>query len=130
MNALDVAQLDLIARVIVLAGRIGSNFPSIFEVQRQVLNIALLRQVVKYLTQNPVCIASPGVVFSAFDAKDIAGTSSIMTDGVWVWPDTLPFYIQKPSIALPEKFFEHMKRYAFVPLRESDIDINRLNFPW
>ncbi|MGV3654122.1 MAG: hypothetical protein ACO1N5_07865 [Noviherbaspirillum sp.] len=94
------------------------------------LNSALLRQLGKYLAQDPVCVASPGVVFSAFYSKEIAGTSSIMTDGVWVWPDTLAFCIQKHSIALPENFFEHMKRYAFVPLRESDIDINRLNFPW
>jgi len=108
----------------------GSSFPSIFDASVNRLGISQLKLVEKYLMQCPICIASPGLVSSAFDKEVIAGTSSIRTDGVWAWHDTLSFYVKEHSLALPIDFLGHISERKYVPLEEAELNVDELNFSW
>jgi hypothetical protein len=108
----------------------GDSFPSIFDARRQKLDPDQLKRVEIYLTQNPICVASPGFVNSAFNSRKIAGTSSLMTDGVWIWHGTLAFYVIEHDLALPLNFLEYMRHKRYVPANEEEINLREINFPW
>ncbi|MGI5457125.1 hypothetical protein ACQEWB_28975 [Streptomyces sp. CA-249302] len=46
---------------------------------------------------------------------------SIRTDGVWVWPSTLPYYLAKHHIRLPDDFLRHMSALGWAaPMLDED----------
>ena len=68
-----------------------------------------------YLEKGTILVASPGVRRSIIEAREIAGSTSIRTDGLWIWPDTLPYYLRKARPALPTDFRERARSYNYVP---------------
>ncbi len=105
-------------------------FPSIFDAEIKNMEISDLDKINNYLVNSPICVASPGIVHSAFNKDRIVGTSSIRTDGRWVWHDTLPYYVREHGIALPQEFLEHMRHRNYVPPREDEVEMEELIFPW
>ena len=41
------------------------------------------------------------------DCDDRLDGSGDLTDGVWVWPEALPHYVEVHRVALPSEFVEH-----------------------
>lgn len=107
----------------------GDIFPSIFDAEIKKLEICEIEEIENYLVKCPICVASPGIVYSAFNEDKIAGTSSIKTDGSWVWPDTLPYYVREHGIALPLEFLEHIRHRHYIPLEEDEVNVEELIFP-
>ncbi|MFE0041037.1 hypothetical protein [Streptomyces sp. NPDC059015] len=46
-------------------------------------------------------------------ASRIAGSSSVLTDGEWVWRWDLTYYVERYNVALPELFVEHMRKRLY-----------------
>jgi hypothetical protein len=105
----------------------GDAFPSIFNAQKHQLNEKMVNAVANYLVNCPVWIASPGIVRCAMDDSVIAGTGSVLTDGVWAWQDTMACYVRQVGIAVPAAFLQHIEKRRFEP--PNDLDVNILQFP-
>ncbi len=65
-------------------------------------------EVVAYLRAGVVLVTSPGLVKDAFDGKTLAGKRSMRTDGVYAWPDSLAYYVERHQVELPAAFEAHM----------------------
>ena len=105
-------------------------FPSVFDSPIDHIENSEMVKVANYLDKCPICVASPGIVFSAFHPDVVAGTSSLKTDGSWVWHDTLAYYVSKHGVALPQEFLDQIRHRGYAPLKENDVDFDRLAFPW
>ncbi|MEU8887833.1 hypothetical protein [Streptomyces sp. NPDC048442] len=64
----------------------------------------------RYLEQGEVVIAASQWVGDLLDA-DIGSICqfAIQTDGVWVWPSSLTYYVRKYHVDLPAEFLSRME---------------------
>ena len=85
------------------------------------------QQVVEYLGSAVVFIVSPGREDDFFDPEKDAGSSSVATDGVYVWPRALAYYVEVYDVELPDEFEAHMARNGWIP--PTDIDKLSLALP-
>ena len=108
----------------------GDLFPSVFDAPIGTLGVFELGKIENYLAKSPICVASPGIVHSVFNRDKIAGTSSIKTDGIWIWHDTFPYYVREHNVALPLEFLEHIRHHAYTPPREEEVNVEEIIFPW
>ena len=70
----------------------------------------LIEKICAYLDKGAKIIVCPGVTRDLIDeAAGVAGTGSACTDGVWLWPDDLSYYVRKYNIFIPDAFLETMK---------------------
>lgn len=83
--------------------------------------------VVAYLRAGITFVMSPGRDQDVLDPSKRAGSASIATDGVYVWPRTLAHYVETYDVALPEEFERHMARCGWtVP---TTVDTSTLELP-
>ncbi|MFJ2191222.1 hypothetical protein ACIOJE_25380 [Kitasatospora sp. NPDC087861] len=69
-----------------------------------------------YLEQGAVLATTGQRVFDVLsDEKHDAGSLAIITDGVWMWPGDLAYYVRKYNIALPESFVGHAESLNWTP---------------
>ena len=63
----------------------------------------------RYLEEGAVVVASPSWVDDMLngDIKRIC-RYSVLTDGEWVWPSCLVYYVKTYHVAIPVEFLEHM----------------------
>jgi len=40
---------------------------------------------------------------------------AVLTDGVWMWPSDLAYYVERYHVRLPEDFVNHAARLAWTP---------------
>jgi hypothetical protein len=80
-----------------------------------------------YLNNGLLFIGCPGLVEDVFD-KTVGpiGSPSILTDGVWAWPDDLSYYVKKYHILLPVEFTDHARRNSFIIPHEDSVNISDL----
>lgn len=62
-----------------------------------------------YLGNSPRLTISMGWEESIIDRTKIS-SSTIRTDGVWVWNDSLVYYYENHGLVLPKEFVTHIKR--------------------
>lgn len=62
---------------------------------------------ISYLKQGPAIVVS-GRATDLLDETEGIGQYQVRTDGEWVWPSTLAYYVAKYHVALPEEFLAHM----------------------
>lgn len=71
---------------------------------------SLAEKICNYLSNGTTVIVSPGITGDIIDeVAGVAGTGSSCTDGVWLWPDDLVYYVRKYNVALPDDFLNTMK---------------------
>ena len=51
-----------------------------------------------------------------------------ITDGEWLWLNSLPYYIDKYKVAIPVAFLDHIERNEYKPVKW-DGDIHDLDWP-
>ncbi len=76
---------------------------------------ASAQQVLKYLNRGILILGWMGY-FIDFKTKQIIAPDSYYTDGIWVWPSYLPYYLNKfPSLQLGNEFLNYLieKNYEF-----------------
>lgn len=63
-----------------------------------------LEEIVRYLESGTVTYVSAGVAKDAFTGERISGEHTGMTDGEYAWNSSLPYYVRKYNLRLPEVF--------------------------
>lgn len=77
--------------------------PSLLEAGRQTRDDEAA--IVRYLAQSPVLAISGSAVYDVIDPQHpVAGRNAVRTDGVWIWPDDLAYYVANYHIVLPAEF--------------------------
>ena len=84
-------------------------------------------RVVRYLRSGNWFSYAPGIVKDCFAPSIVIGTPGVQTDGVHLWPEVLPYYIERYDIELPAFFEDFMEARDWqVP---ADIDLWNLSLP-
>lgn len=88
-----------------------------------------LKRVVEYLRSGVVAIASPGIVKSLLDETKVIGTPSWRTDGVWLWPDTLAYYVEVLGVRLPPALLRRIRDNGYSVPAVGDEEMKSLDWP-
>jgi hypothetical protein len=84
---------------------------------------ALLR----YLRGGTLLVATPGVVDDVLaDSPMVIGPPHLYTDGVYVWPADLPYYVEHYRVALPAGFLDAVAARGYRPPAEDELDLGAL----
>lgn len=79
------------------------------------------KAICEYLSHGMELICSPGVVDDVIQPeKGRAGVSSSYTDGKWLWPGDLSYYVSKYKLLLPEEFKKDIMASTGIPLIDFD----------
>ena len=83
---------------------------------------AQLHRIVRYLNRCTLFVACPGLV------TDVLVTGStplcaphLLTDGDWVWPADLAYYVEKHLVPIPAAMLQAMERNDWTPPDAIDI---------
>jgi len=80
-------------------------------------------KIVQYLKSAVAFIFSPGVEEDILIPGKVIGSISILTDGIWAWPDSLRYYLESYHVALPEEFLTHVRNRNYVAPDPDEINI-------
>lgn len=90
-------------------------------------NIENKKEVCDYLKKGIVLAACGQVVKDVIlPEKGIAGAPDDMTDGKWLWPGDLAYYVENYDLQLPKEFIEYMKEKDWKVPDNLDIDFDKL----
>lgn len=91
-------------------------------------DIAMVEKICTYLTSGIAIAVTPGIVNDVIDPdKGVAGTPSALTDGTWVWPGDLAYYVKNYRLKLPDEFVKTMQDSNWeITLTLEDIDFDTL----
>ena len=85
------------------------------------------KRVCEYLNSGYVLVACYGTALDVINPdRGMAGCPSMMTDGVWVWPGDLAYYVCEYSLGLNAEFIEFMRKNHWKVSRIED-EIDYLN---
>lgn len=86
----------------------GDEHPSLREAVGQPAGEAK-QQIVDYLAAGCGVVMAPTMVGDALDPRReaVAGLG-LLTDGEWLWPAELEYYVAEYDVGLPADFTEHM----------------------
>ena len=105
------------------------NCPSIREfVDADLVSTYSFTDLENYLL-NSQELAATSSYPDAFTGEVMFGSVTYITDGVWLWFDSLPYYIKKYNVAIPNSFLEHIKSNNYIPVEEWTGDFQSLDFP-
>lgn len=81
-----------------------------------------------YLDSGIPLITCCGVSFDVIKPENgISGTPTVFSDGKWVWPGDLSYYVKNYALALDSAFVEDMREKGWhIDLSESDIDFKSI----
>ena len=86
--------------------------PSI-EDARESLAPTTARDVAAYLRGGSVLAATGQSTADWFDANKTIGPLEVRTDGRWMWPGDLAYYVERYSVGLPTEFLAWMRSKAW-----------------
>lgn len=82
-----------------------------------------------YLENSQTVATTSGDSFTdPFTGELIRESISYKTDGIWLWLDSLPYYIEKYKVAIPIEFLKNIMDNKFLPVKWSG-DIQSLDWP-
>jgi hypothetical protein len=83
--------------------------------------------VVGYLDNGEVLASSGEWVRDEFDEEHAPiGQLNILTDGTWVWPSDLSYYVARYHVALPGEFLADAAAHGWTPPRLSEDALARV----
>ena len=90
-------------------------------------SVAQKEEICNYLN-NGMVLAACGKVEKDIlhPERGIAGTPDDMTDGKWIWPGDLSYYVENYDLQLPDEFIEYMKKMEWKIPEEINIDFENL----
>lgn len=84
----------------------------------------------QYLESGIVVVTTSRINFpSPFTGKQEPGDISYRTDGTWVWFDNLFDYIGHHDLAIPDEWYEHIKKNNFEIPEIENLDMATLDLP-
>lgn len=67
-------------------------------------------KIYQYLKEGIVLVSCGGIVKDVINSdKGIAGCPDILTDGYWLWPGDLAYYVKEYHLQLEKKFIKTMR---------------------
>ncbi|ACY14784.1 hypothetical protein Hoch_2241 [Haliangium ochraceum DSM 14365] len=82
-------------------------------------------RIAAYLDAGHLYIAATGFVEDWFaDDEIMIGPPHLLTDGVYVWPADLPYYVRNYHVRLPKAFMIHVANNGYE--MPKDVDVTRL----
>ena len=65
--------------------------------------------ILQYLESGEIDCIAPCMLYDYFEPSGHIGDSLYtLSDGEWVWPSDLKYYVRKYHVNLPDEFMEHM----------------------
>ena len=84
-------------------------------------------QIVRYLSTATVLAATSQEVDDLLDKSALGvALASSRTDGEWVWPDDLSYYVRRYHVALPPNFVQRVRDLNYLPPTFSDEQLDDL----
>ena len=81
-------------------------------------------QIAEYLETAQVVATTSRLRFPCvLTGKKFMGSLSYRTDGEWLWPDDLAYYLREHHVRLPEKMLEVIRRNNYQP---PDVDKDKI----
>jgi hypothetical protein len=62
-----------------------------------------------YLDAGHVYIATPRIVTDVIDGQTLIGPAHYLTDGTYVWPGDVAYYVRRYHVRLPDGFVDHAR---------------------
>ena len=89
---------------------------------------ALISEICNYLDKGFPLIVSPGICRDIFDHETVIPTGDYeYTDGTWVWPGDLSYYVKAHRLRIPDDFLHTMiENDWLIPILEEDLFDNSL----
>lgn len=89
---------------------------------------SLIDKICDYLDNGVPLIVSPGTALDVIDeAKGVAGSPSVLTDGKWAWSGVLSYYVKNYNIQLNDEFIETMIENGWkIPVCEKEFDYSSI----
>ena len=79
-------------------------------------------KIIKYLKTGIVYCNSPGLVMDVLVKENgVIGNLNILTDGEWIWPSDLSYYVELYHVKLNEDFVMHMEKVNWIMLNQQEI---------
>lgn len=92
-----------------LEGKINNNAhltPEVSDEQKEAI--------LSFLGSGTPVISFFGLKPDAINLNLISGSGDFITDGTWIWKDTLTYYIRTYSFMPPEYFYTHMQSKSYI----------------
>lgn len=87
-----------------------ANDPSIRDIINALDQIDEIDNICSYLDDGKPIVVCCGTSQDVINPeKGIAGIPSVLTDGVWVWPGDLSYYVRNYHIGIDHDFLNHMR---------------------
>lgn len=84
-------------------------------------------KIYRYLKAGITVVACGGVVKDIVDSNNgIAGCPDLLTDGIWLWPGDLAYYVKKYHLKLDEDFIKSMSNHEWCIKDIPSIDYDNL----
>lgn len=84
-------------------------------------------KIVEYLDNGVTFCITAGLVSDVLnESKGVIRNLEILTDGMWVWPSDLSYYVKFYHIELDTHFLEHIKKNEWTIPNKKDIDLSKL----
>jgi hypothetical protein len=92
-------------------------------------------RIVAYLEAGFCLAACGGVQHDVFDpSSDRVTSPDMVTDGVFLWPGELPYYVATHGVELPADFVAHMRQNGWTVPTFTDLEkrelTDRLGWNW
>ncbi|MBE7071465.1 MAG: hypothetical protein E7383_01780 [Ruminococcaceae bacterium] len=89
---------------------------------------SLIDNICSYLESGVPLATTPGVVDDIINPdRGVIGTPTALTDGTWVWPGDLSYYVKTYKLKLSDEFIQTMKDNNWkIPITLEDIDLDSL----
>jgi hypothetical protein len=85
----------------------------------------------RYLSSGVPLLGGSGVTRDVLSpTKEVVGPMMLVTDGEWIWPADLAFYVRKYNVALPEELVEAMRRKNWKIPDLTEEEILRISRTW
>ncbi|WP_157632342.1 hypothetical protein [Salinispora pacifica] len=73
-------------------------------------------QVASYLASGAILAATGERVFDVLNAGKVdVGALALQTDGHWVWPSDLAYYVAEYNVLLPVRFIDWIRSSGWIP---------------
>ena len=87
-----------------------------------------LFQVIEYLNKSVVILAWMGY-FIDIQTKELIAPDCYYSDGIWVWPSYLPYYLKKyPNFKIDPNFLAYLTSKGYSLNNREDIECKRSLF--
>jgi hypothetical protein len=89
------------------------------------------REMADYLAKGVPVFGGSGVFRDVISgANRVIGAFQLLTDGEWVWPSDLAYYVRTYHVVIPPELAEHMQRNGWRVPELSGEDLVRISRSW